>query len=980
MRQTPKKQIIINKIRNMNKQLLIIAIGSLLAAAAQGQKLAPWQDPEVNEIGRMAIHNDFDNSNELRLSLHGLWDIKVDNYPTELATSRPLPAKIAIPGMWELQGIGEPMYSGEGYEWKTWWKNNPPELPDSANYSVTYERDWNIPTTWKGRDIILHIGSVTPCVEIWVNGHYAGYGEDSKMEQEFDITKYIKPGKANNIRMKVMRWCDGSYIEDQDFFRYKGFARSTYLAARTKDRIEDITAVASLNDDFTEGRVTLNVKTKGKVKWTATLDGKESLAISNPRLWSAETPELYTLRVTSDKGDDIAVKVGFRKVEIKDSQLLLNGQPILIKGVNRHEMDARSGYFVSRERMEKDIRLLKSWNVNAVRTSHYPNDPYFYELCDRYGLYVVSETNIESHGMGYKEKTLAKNPLYKKAHMERNQRHVLSRRNHPSVIVWSMGNECGYGENFEQVYDRLKAEDPTRPIQFEQAYDRERATDIYCPMYPTYSRMANYLADSTKTKPMIMCEYAHAMGNSVGELDEYWNMIRGNRKAQGGFIWDMTDQAVITPCKEAKGGFYFGYDGDWKTTVTGDHNFCANGLFDATLRPHPHAYEVRYYYQNVWTSLVSAGENTVVKVKNEKFFTGLDDTQMRWTLLLDGQPSKAGSVCNLDIKPQQESLIDIPTGTLPQGKEALLNIEYYCGNERVAYEQLQLQAGEKTAPGNVTASNVKLEFDESTGFLNAYIVNGKNMLKDGATLRPNFWRAPTDNDYGAKLNKKFRPWKSPKIELQRIDKDGAKTVAHYLLPDLAAQLTLTYALSGDGTLSVTQSLKTDSTRQAPDMFCFGMQMQMPKEYEHIKYYGRGPWENYQNRKASSTLGIWEQTVSEQFHPYLRPQETGTKSDIRWWRMTDNYGSGIEIYGDVPLSMSALHYVIEDLDDGEDKDKHILPSPHSELLEERDFTNVRIDLVQQGQACIDSWSARPLDKYMVKAEDMEFTFHIRPIGL
>lgn len=945
------------------RNLLISAC--LFCVTAQAQEPPAWQDPQVNEVNRMAAHADFTNRNEERLLLHGDWAFACEDFPGVHT--------MPIPGMWELNGVGEPMYAGQNYEWKTWWKSNPPQLPDSLNYRGTYTRSWMVPKAWKGKDVVLHIGSVTSCVAVWVNGRYVGYGEDSKLEQEFDLTPYVKYGKENELRMEVRRWCDGSYLEDQDFFRFKGFARDTYLAARNKHRIEDVKVEALLNDDFSEGRVTVDVKTKGKVKWAATLNGKNSMTVEHPLLWSAEKPNLYKLHITSDKGDDITMNVGFRKVEIKDAQLLVNGQPVLIKGVNRHELDPDGGYVVSRERMEADVKLLKSWNVNAIRMSHYPNDPYMYDLCDRYGLYVVSETNIESHGMGFKEHTLAKDPQFKLAHMERNQRHVLSRRNHPSVIIWSLGNECGYGENFEQAYDWLKQEDPTRPIQFEQAYDTQRATDIYCPMYPTYGRMDNYLNNPAKTKPMIMCEYAHAMGNSVGELDEYWNRIRHHRKAQGGFIWDMVDQAVRLP-----NGAY-GYDGDWASTATGDHNFCVNGLFNPDRKPNPHAYEVRFYYQNIWTTLLSPTE---VSVYNENFFSDLSDVQMRWAVLKNGEEVKHGVVTQLAVVPQSSAVIALPLGDVGEEGEYLLNVTYLRNGECVAYEQMPLKGQYAYASQRPGDGRLAVAFDEQTGFINRLRLDGEDLLKAGAQFRPNFWRAPTDNDYGAKLQRKHRAWLAPDMKMtsftRKGDKDGSETVtATYDLPSLHCRLLMTYILDKDGTLQVTQRLETDSLHRAPDMFRFGMQMQMPYRFEQVEYYGRGLWENYQNRRACAKLGIWRQTVKEQFHPYVRPQENGTKTDVRWWRIIDGAGRGIEVSGMVPLSMSALHYTIDQLDDGIDKEKAILPNSHSELLAEADCTNLCIDLVQQGQACIDSWAAKPLDQYMVHAKDMEFTFRITP---
>ena len=927
----------------------------------------PWQAPEVNAVNRLPAHADFVNKNEERLSLHGTWDFECADFP-QVKT-------MPIPGMWELNGVGEPMYCGQNYEWKTWWKSNPPQLPDSLNYKGTYSRTWTVPRSWKGKDIVLHIGSVTSCVSVWVNGKYVGYGEDSKMEQEFDVTRYLRYGDKNEIRMEVRRWCDGSYLEDQDFFRFKGFARETYLAARPKRRIEDVKVEALLNEDFTEGQVLIDVKTKGKVKWTAELDGNKSMEVRNPRLWSAEAPYLYTLHITSDAGDDIALPVGFRRIEIKGAQLLVNGQPVLIKGVNRHELDPRGGYVVSHERMEADVRLMKQWNINAVRMSHYPNDPYMYELCDRYGLYVVSETNIETHGMGFKERTLAKNPLFKKAHMERNQRHVASRRNHPSVIIWSMGNECGYGENFEQVYDWLKQEDPTRPIQFEQAYDTQRATDIYCPMYPTYGRCTGYNENEAKQKPMIMCEYAHAMGNSLGEFYKYWEMIRRYPKFQGGFIWDFADQAVL------ENGRYL-FDGDWATTRTGDKNFCVNGLFNPDRQPNPHAYEVRYFYQNIWTDAAFTPSLTL-NVHNENFFCDLSNVMLEWTLLCDGTAKVTGVIDHLDVQPQQTRHIELPVADMTADGEWFINVRYVLkaaeglleAGQQVAYQQIPL-GGKMTAVSTVSSMpSVRLGFDRQTGFLNSFIVNGQQMLQSGSALRPNFWRAPTDNEFGAQLHRKYRPWRKPEMRLASFDStqvNGHVVVrTSYQLPAVHCQLSLSYDLAPSGELKVTETLTTDTTHRAPNMFRYGMVLEMPREYDRIAYYGRGPWENYSNRCASAPLGIYRQTVDEQFHPYVRVQDTGTKSDVRWWRVLNVGGMGLEFRAEQPFFASSLHYTIEQLDGGEDKG-----NVHPADLQPQPFTQVCIDQTQMGLECIDSWSAQPSPEYQLPCQDRSFTFTIR----
>ena len=953
---------------------------AMKAKAVPSKDMPVWMDPEVNEVNRLTAHNDFTNKNELRLSLHGMWNFECKNFPEV--------KQMPIPGMWELNGVGEPMYCGVGYEWKTWWTSMPPQLPDSMNYIGTYSRLWMVPKEWKNKDVILHIGSVTSCVSIWVNGHYVGYGEDSKLEQEFDVTRFLKFGKDNEVRMEVRRWCDGSYLEDQDFFRFKGFARDTYLAARPKNRIVDVKVETVLNNDFTEGNIVLDVKTKGKVKWQAMMDGKNTLTVSQPRLWSAESPFLYKLHIISDVGDDITMDVGFRRIEIRNAQLLVNGQPVLIKGVNRHELDPNSGYVVSRERMEEDVKLMKRWNINALRMSHYPNDPYMYELCDRYGIYVVSETNIETHGMGFKEKTLAMNSLFKKVHMERNQRHVAARRNHPSVIIWSMGNECGYGENFEQVYDWLKVEDTTRPIQFEQAYDIQRATDIYCPMYPPYNRCVNYNENSDKDKPMIMCEYAHAMGNSLGEFSKYWEMIRRYPKFQGGFIWDFADQAVL--CN----GTYL-YDGDWNSTRTGDINFCVNGIFGPDRQPNPQAFEVRYFYQNIWTELDSVNHisssmdgktsGVLLVVHNENFFRDLSNYRLEWTLMCDGETVKTGVVDNLDVKPQHMAQISLNDVNTDGEGEWILNVSYVlketegtlkAGHED-AYQQFVLKSSDNHFRPKGNHQSL-MAFNHQTGFLNSFVVNGKQMILKGSDIRPNFWRAPTDNDFGASLHKKYRPWKNPKMILDAFDStmvDGHIIVtALYKMPEVNCRLKMTYNLAPEGWLAISETMTTDSINKAPNMFRYGITLTMPREFDNLEYYGRGPWENYSNRKEAALIGIYRQTVDEQFHPYVRVQETGTKTDVRWWKVISNNGCGMEFSAEHPFSASALHYTISQLDAGEDKG-----NIHPANIEKQPFTQVCIDMLQMGMVCIDSWSAVPSTEYQIPCVDRQFTVFLNPTG-
>ena len=710
------------------------------------------------------------------------------------------------------------------------------------------------------------------------------------------------------------------------------------------------------------------------------------------------------------KGDKVTevvpVKVGFRKVEIKNAQVLVNGQPVLFKGANRHEMDPDGGYVVSRERMLQDIQIMKKFNINAVRTCHYPDDAYWYELCDKYGIYMVAEANIESHGMGYGETTLAKVDSYRKAHLERNKRNVQRNFNHPSIIFWSLGNEAGYGPNFEAAYDWVKAEDSSRPVQYERA-GRDGKTDIFCPMYYRYNACEKYSADENSQKPLIQCEYAHAMGNSEGGFKEYWDLIRKYPKYQGGFIWDFVDQSCRWTGENGK--MIYAYGGDFNRFDASDNNFCDNGLISPDRVPNPHMYEVGYFYQNIWTTAgdLSKGE---VKVYNENFFRDLSAYRMEWELLKDGKPVRNGVVERLEVAPQQTATINLPIGKICNCGEWLLNVKYIQKNREnlvpaghvVAKNQLVVKGYEapaikleNVAESNksvvapvvndanvncieVTGETFNIQFDKKTGYMDSYMVDGTQMIKEGAQLSPNFWRAPTDNDYGAGLQNKYAVWRNPEIKLLSLkqeSKDEQVVVsAEYEMKSVHAKLFLTYTINNVGAVKVTQRMAAAADVKVSDMFRFGMQLVMPSSFENISYYGRGPVENYIDRNHSTDLGIYNQTVTEQFYAYIRPQENGTKTDIRWWNMLNAEGKGLQFVAEAPFSASALHYTIESLDDGVQKDQR-----HSNEVEPSDLTNVLIDKVQQGLACEDSWGAIPLPKYRIPYGNYEFTFVMTPIN-
>lgn len=1032
------------------KKIVSMGLLCVCALSMSAQTFKEWQDPEINAVNRASMHTNFfayesteasaDGMKEKStnyLPLNGIWKFHwvkdSDGRPTDfwkVGFNDKGWDDLAVPSVWELNGYDVPLYSGVGFDWKLWkgWsKNNPPELPVENNHVGSYRREITVPAEWKGKDIIAHFGSVYSNIYLWVNGKFVGYSEDSKLEAEFDLTPYLKLGQKNLIAFQVFRWCDGSYLEDQDFFRYHGVARDCYFYARNKKRIEDIRITPDLDNRYQDGTLAIDLKLKGS-NWVALdlIDAQNEivaatevrgtgnvstfLKLETPYKWSAETPYLYTLRATVKEGGKITevipVKVGFRKIEMKNAQLLVNGQPVLIKGANRHEMDPDGGYVISRERMIQDIQLMKMFNINAVRTSHYPNDSFWYELCDQYGLYVVAEANLESHGMGFKETTLAKVDAYKKAHMERNQRNVQRNFNHPSIIFWSLGNECGNGSNFEACYQWIKKEDPSRFIHFEQAYDTGSTTDVYCPMYPVYSKCISYNEDNTKQKPMIMCEYAHAMGNALGDFKIYWDLIRMYPKFQGGFIWDLVDQSPRWTGKNGK--MIYGYDGDFSDFRTGDFNYSDNGLLNPDRIPNPHIYEVAYFYQNIWTTAGDLSKNEI-KIYNENFFRDLSAYYLEWELLKNGTPLRGGRVENLDVSPTQIASLKIDWGKIDERAEWLLNIRYIQKNREgvipmghvVAKNQLVLSAyktpemklenvvdnympvvvpqvnDQNISNWIVEGENFLIRFSKSTGYMDRYIVDGKNLIKEGAALTPNFWRAPTDNDYGAKLQQKYAAWKNPDIRLVSLKHEAANEqliiLAEYDMKNVFAKLYLTYTINNKGAVKVSQRMVIDKNAKVSNMFRFGMQLVMPQDYENISYYGRGPVENYANRNHCTDLGVYNQTVDEQFYPYIRPQENGTKTDIRWWKQLNISGDGLQFIADAPFSASALHYTIESLDEGWEKQQG-----HSQEIEKADLTNVLIDKAQMGLACIDSWSALPEPEFMIPYGDIEFSFIMTPI--
>ena len=1047
---------------------------SVKTVAIQQPTFTEWHDLQVNEINRLPLHtmhfaydpNDFagtgaeylDKKKSMNyLSLDGTWKFNwvanaderpTDFYKTDLDDSKW--NNIQMPGNWEMLGYGQPEYVNVGFGWRGHFDQQPPAVPTKDNHVGSYRREINIPANWDGKRVIAHFGSVTSNIYLYVNGKFAGYAEDSKVAAEFDITPFLKKGK-NLIAFQTFRWCDGSWCEDQDFWRLSGPARENYLYARSKEhRLLDVRVETELKNNYKDGALNITAKVQGNTLAYFGLydpDGKEvivtgtdnvkngvakyQLRVKNVRKWSAETPNLYTLVVSPIQNggmylpyEIIQVKVGFRKVEIKNKQFLVNGQPVLLKGADRHEVDPDEGYNVSEQRMIQDIMMMKRMNINAVRTSHYPNDPRWYDLCDKYGLYVVAEANQESHGFQYGDDAAAKKPEFAKQIMERNQHNVSMFYNHPSIVTWSMGNETVMGDNFLQVYKWIKSQDKTRPVQYEQAR-RGEGTDIFCPMYYSVAASEKYAKDPNSPMPLIQCEYNHTMGNSGGNLSDYWDLIRKYPILQGGFDWDFVDQALhrnivkpmsILPYKmnnEELRKIEYCYGGDYNKYDPSDNNFNCNGIIGPDRQMNPHAYEVAYQYQNIWTKMVNA-ETGEVSVHNENFFRDLSNYALAWSLEEDGVETQNGTIADLDVPAQQTKNFTIPYDKSKiKGKEVFLNIDFrlkeaeplLTAGQVMAYAQLPVvtkqacsgDCSKMLAQGHgkkkmklaakkdnviaVTTPNLTFKIDRSTGLISEYAYNGKSLLGEGGTLKPNFWRAPTDNDMGAGLQKKFQAWKNPQMNLKNIDvKKDKKTnsvtiLTSFDMPEVQGQMDITYVVfANTGAVKVTEDFKATEGAKVSDMFRFGMLMQMPYTMEKSNYYGRGPIENYSDRKDCMRIGVYSDDADNQYFPYIRPQESGTKSDIRWWKQTDATGMGLQVKSCTPFYASAIHFDTEELDDGDDKEQR-----HSFDLKKSKFTNLFLDSAHMGVGGENSWGAWPLEKYRVHYGNKTFTFTLIPQG-
>ena len=1044
------------KIRSIVNVSCCLALLSMSTGVAAQSELR-WHNVDINQQNReprravffayesMDKAQSFDKKNSANyLSMEGMWKFNFvkdhNKRPANFFAANYDDSNwkdFPVPGLFELNGYGDATYKNVGYAWETQFDPNPPYISEINNYTGSYRRTFELPKDWKGKDVYFHVGSATSNLTLWVNGKYVGYSEDSKVAAEFNISKYLKPGK-NLIAMQVMRWCDGSYFEDQDFWRFTGIAREVYLYARPKVHAADIRLDAGLENNYKDGVLSYQISLKGgKPDVAITLcdkDGKQiatatgaqgSIKVPNVKAWTAETPYLYkayiTLKNKQGASEVIPQRVGFRNVEIKNAQLLVNGKPILVKGANRHEIDPDGGYVVSVERMIQDIKIMKQLNINAVRTCHYPDDPRWYDLCDEYGLYHTAEANLESHGMGYGEKSLAKFPEYLKPHIERNEGNVKSFINHPSIIVWSLGNECGYGVNFETTYDWVKACDKTRPVQYERGgYDSK--TDIHCPMYIDYDESEKY-CKSDGTKPYIQCEYAHAMGNSEGGFKEYWDLIRKYPKYQGGYIWDFVDQGIRDK-SPITGKEIFTYGGDYGRYPASDYNFNCNGIIAPDRRLNPHAYEIQYWQQNVWIKDFDS-VNGAFNVYNENFFKNIDDLNLTATIYANGVKLTTVEIPETKgIAPQATKLIKsdalkyaIGEAESKHGKEEItVNFAFASDGSQPLVDKGQVMARqqfiindykfdkipaavaeEATAKNAKTqkASNIEVEetnayvkvsakrmtvtVGKHTGMIDYLDVDGEPMLKFRESMTPEFWRAPTDNDYGASMQKEMKVWRNPTMNLKSFNKtignNNVVLTATFEMPEVKAQLELTYNINAAGEVVVTEKMTTDKEAKVADLFRYGMQLQMPAAYSKLEYYGRGPEENYIDRHASAFIGKYESNVKDEYYSYIRPQESCNHTDIRYFSIFNPAtGKGITFEGYAPMECSAIPSLVENLDAGIEKE-HAW-GQHSGDLVEKGLVQLHIQQRQFGLGCIDSWGSSPMEKYRMHYQDRCFRFVIK----
>lgn len=1048
----------------MKKKIFLPFLFSLISSLGFSHhqietKKEPWQDPQVNAINREPMHSYFipyisedlaleqakkpvpecfrlNVKGERRITLNGIWNFRWYKNPKEcnddflhFKYSYDKWAKIKVPGSWELQGFDTPIYTDVRYPFPA----NPPYVPDDYNPVGVYQRYFSIPESWEGMDVFIDFEGVESAFYCWLNGKLIGYSEDSRLPAHFDISHLLKKGE-NNLIVKVFRYSDGSYLEGQDYWKYSGIERNVYVYARPKSRVKDFHLISSLTNKYQDGefdvKLYLNQPKKGQRIDVSLYDNENKMAhfqyeIVSPfdtlisfteifpdiHKWSAESPYLYNMVVTmrnenSEILESFFHPFGFRKIEIRNGVFLLNNKPIQFKGVNRHEHDPVNGRTITIESMVDDIVLMKQFNINAVRCSHYPNNPEWYMLCDRLGIYLIDEANLESHGMEYHpDQTLANYPDWEKPFIERVSRMVKRDRNFTSILIWSLGNESGYGQNFETAYHWTKSFDITRPVQYEGART-EGLSDIYCPMYARIWHLRRYVHER-QDRPLIMCEYAHAMGNSVGNLQDYWDVIYKYDQLQGGFIWDWVDQTFTM--KDDKGNDIWAYGGDLGYVgVPNDSNFCANGLVAADRSFHPHIWEVKKVYQNILFEPVPFSSNQL-KVTNRFDFISLSDYYYRWLIEADGEMIQQGEGVFPEIAPGESQYIDLPIKALPlDNKEYFLKIEALTKrqtfvlprNHIVAMEQWQLhnkyesqeiailhesknesqlQIEEDTNRIIVSGNNFYLVFQLATGEMSSLVYGGKEMIKE--SLTPNFWRPLTDNDVANGTLSRCGIWKNAGKEIKLIDINYTNdtrcsnvfVATKYHMPKLDAMLQIEYSVSFSGKIDISMHFIPGS-KPLPEIPRFGMHMVIPSEYEIFSWFGRGPHENYADRKTSAAVGLYKSLVWDEFHPYVRPQETGNKCDVRWFALQNKEGSGILIVGENYLNASAWNFTQDDID----YVPFNVERKHGGSVCKKDLIWINIDDLQMGVGGDNTWGAKVHPEYTITPEERIYSFSIYPL--
>lgn len=1040
------------------RKIIFLLIATLIAVNLIANK-NNWEDESIIGINKLEPHVTMIPYKNIKQalkgeitespyykSLNGYWKFHWSENPS----SRPVDFykadydiskwdTIPVPSDWQMEGYDFPIYINQPYEFADprfpgfteMHKPNPPHVPHNFNPVGSYITEFKVPEKWDGREVILHFGAVKSAMFVWVNGKQVGYSQGSKLPAEFDITPFIRKGK-NRLAVEVYRWSDGSYLECQDFWRVSGIERDVYIWSVPKTNIFDFFAKPDLDSNYINGILStdvriLNYKKPDNKKLAVILklydkndkpvktvkkeivnNKKEQVitletSVENPDKWSAETPNLYTLVLELEKGgkkiEIVSHKTGFRKVEIKNSQLLVNGVPVLIKGVNRHEHDEFTAHVISRKSMLKDIELMKKNNINAVRTCHYPDDPYWYQLCDKYGIYVLDEANIESHGMGYRpDRTLGNKPSWKKAHLERARRMVERDKNHPSVIIWSMGNEAGDGVNFDTISKWMHKRDPSRPVHYERA-GRRKIVDIYSPMYPGIKFLERY-AKSNPDRPLIMCEYAHSMGNSTGNLQDYWDVIEKYPVLQGGFIWDWVDQGLAKYTKD--GVKYWAYGGDFgPENVPSDGNFCINGIINPDRTPHPALHEVKKVYQYI--------KITPVDVKNGKFeitnmydFTNLKGYELKWQLMGNGEKVTGGTLGNINLEPHKNVEITVPFKNFDfkNGTEYFINFSLVTAKDQpfkpkgfeVAKEQYlvgkypdiqtaiiknhnPVKYSEKGNELIVYSGGAVYKFDKKRGFLTSIIVNGTELLEK--PVRPDFWRAPTDNDFGNGMDKRCAVWKTAgkNTDLQsfkyEIDDNGdIKVISGFMIDKLDTRINLTYVIDDKGRIDVNMNFKP-SKQGLPEIPRLGLLFVL-RDADSLEYYGKGDFENYCDRNTSAFVGKYKGTVSGQYFAYIRPQENGYRTGTRWLVIGEN-DKKLKFESENPFGFSALHIPVSQLDQGTKKNYH-----HTIDIHPVKETYLYVDYKQMGVGGDNSWGAKPHEQYLIRPGNYTFEFSMKPV--